>query len=152
MPPGGQQAGQATEQAATHPPQAYLNVEAVKGVTRAITANDANQARTAVSGPAAQGVCCGFLTLPWPACCAGPTQSCWPPALCRTQFVPMVAFECRGLEPVSYRPDVFIVKSKSGATFEADLSEGEWADFDEKLNESISIMGISSEFRTHKGK
>lgn len=25
---------------------------------------------------------------------------------------------------VSYKPDVFIVKSKGGATFEADLSEG----------------------------
>jgi hypothetical protein len=28
------------------PPQAYLNVEALKGVTRSITADDANQART----------------------------------------------------------------------------------------------------------
>lgn len=26
----------------------------------------------------------------------------------------------------------------------------EWADFDEKLGESVSIMGISAEFRTHK--
>lgn len=26
----------------------------------------------------------------------------------------------------------------------------EWADFDEKLGESVSIMGISSEFRAHK--
>lgn len=30
------------------------------------------------------------------------------------------------------------------------LLRSEWADFDEKLGESVSIMGISSEFRTHK--
>ncbi|PRW59434.1 DUF866 domain-containing [Chlorella sorokiniana] len=88
--------------------QAYLNVEAVKGVTRAITGEDANKS------------------------------------------VPVMGFECRGLDLVSYKPGVFIVKSKGGATFEADLSEGEWADFDEKLGESVSIMGISSQFRTHK--
>lgn len=26
----------------------------------------------------------------------------------------------------------------------------EWADFDEKLGESVSIMGIESTFKTHK--
>lgn len=26
----------------------------------------------------------------------------------------------------------------------------EWADFDEKLGESVSIMGVSSEFKAHK--
>lgn len=40
------------------------------------------------------------------------------------QFVPIMGFECRGLEPIAYKPDVFIVKSKGGQTFEADLSEG----------------------------
>jgi hypothetical protein len=35
-----------------------------------------------------------------------------------------MGFECRGLEPVSYQPETFIVKSKGGQTFEADLSEG----------------------------
>jgi hypothetical protein len=35
-----------------------------------------------------------------------------------------MGFECRGLEPVSYKPGMFIVKSKGGQTFEADLSEG----------------------------
>lgn len=35
-----------------------------------------------------------------------------------------MGFECRGLEPVSYQPGVFIVKSRGGQTFEADLSEG----------------------------
>lgn len=46
-----------------------------------------------------------------------------PPCLC-VQFVPIMGFECRGLEPVSYQPETFIVKSKGGQTFEADLSEG----------------------------
>lgn len=40
------------------------------------------------------------------------------------QFVPIMGFECRGLEPIAYKPDVFIVRSKGGQTFEADLSEG----------------------------
>lgn len=40
------------------------------------------------------------------------------------QAVPIMGFECRGLEPVAYTPGVFIVKSKSGASYEADLSEG----------------------------
>lgn len=31
---------------------------------------------------------------------------------------------CSPLPQVSYKPGVFIVKSKGGATFEADLSEG----------------------------
>lgn len=35
-----------------------------------------------------------------------------------------MGFECRGLEPISYRPYLFVVKSRSGQTFEADLSEG----------------------------
>lgn len=88
--------------------QAYMNCEAVKGVTRDIKADDANK------------------------------------------FVPIMGFECRGLEPVSYQPETFIVKSKGGQTFEADLSEGEWADYDEKLGESVSIMGIEAMFKVHK--
>ena len=40
------------------------------------------------------------------------------------QFGPVMGFECRGLELVGYKPDVFIVKSRSGQVFEADLSEG----------------------------
>ncbi|KAL4860038.1 hypothetical protein ACK3TF_000258 [Chlorella vulgaris] len=65
-------------------------------------------------------------------------------------FVPIMGFECRGLEPVSYQPETFLVKSKGGQTFEADLSEGEWADYDEKLGESVSIMGIEAMFKVHK--
>lgn len=88
--------------------QAYINVEAVKGVTRSILESDANK------------------------------------------FVPVTGFECRGIEPIAYQPEMFIVKSKSGQIFEADLSDGEWADFDDKLKESVSIMGIESSFKTHK--
>ena len=36
------------------------------------------------------------------------------------------------------------------APLAASLPCSEWADFDEKLGESVSIMGITSEFRTHK--
>jgi Eukaryotic protein of unknown function (DUF866) len=54
------------------------------------------------------------------------------------QFVPIAALECRGLEPVGFEcmgSGVFVVTSTGGVRFEADqvdLSEGDWADYDEK--------------------
>lgn len=81
------------------------------------------------------GAPCGAWLAGWlqAESCAGavlrPAAASLPECLCRPmpahpQFVPLMGFECRGLEPVSYQPGVFIVKSKGGATFEADLSEG----------------------------
>jgi hypothetical protein len=34
---------------------------------------------------------------------------------------------------------------------QVDLRE-DWADFDEKLGESVSVMGLESKFELHKGK
>jgi hypothetical protein len=70
------------------------------------------------------------------------------------KFVPIIGFECRGLEPVDWRPeDGFIVKAPSGTVWEdVDLSEKEWADYDEKSGESVSIMELEWEFRVHKEK
>ena len=39
-------------------------------------------------------------------------------------WVPVMGFECRGLEPVSARLGEFAVRSSGGATFVADLEEG----------------------------
>lgn len=92
--------------------EAYLNVEDVKGVTRALTADD------------------------------------------HGKFVPIIGFDCRGLEPVDWRPeDGFVVKAPSGFVWEdVDLSDKDWADYDEKSGESASIMELEWEFRVHKSK
>ena len=75
------------------------------------------------------------------------------------QFVPFIAFECRGLEPVSYAPtsdDPWRVVSAGGVAFEgADLSEAAgdgWAEYDEKAGIPVGISGLETEFRVHKGK
>jgi hypothetical protein len=92
--------------------EATLNVQAVKGVTRALTAADAGK------------------------------------------FVPVAGFECRGLEPVGWRPENgFTVTSAAGTRFEeADLSEREWADYCEKGGDSVSVMELEYRFETHKEK
>eukprot|EP00040_Diaphanoeca_grandis_P016631 m.86111 g.86111 ORF g.86111 m.86111 type:complete len:174 (-) comp25928_c0_seq1:110-631(-) len=76
----------------------------------------------------------------------------------RTKNVPIAAFDCRGLEPIRCEIGTgFIVTSTSGTVFteDVDLSE-EWSDYDEKSNESVSITGLTTEFRilkeTKKGK
>jgi hypothetical protein len=76
------------------------------------------------------------------------------------KFVPFVAFECRGLEPIAYRAtsdDPWRVESSGGgAVFEdADLSEAAgdgWAEYDEKAGEPVGVSGWEAEFRLHKGK
>ena len=40
------------------------------------------------------------------------------------QWVPVMGFDCRGLEPISCKLGEFLVKSTGGGTFEADLEEG----------------------------
>lgn len=69
------------------------------------------------------------------------------------KWVPVVAFECRGMEPVAYHPeDEWQATGGGGQKFEqVDLRE-DWADFDEKLGEPVSVMGIESKFELYKGK
>lgn len=69
-------------------------------------------------------------------------------------FVPIVAFECRGLEPIGFQPeDEFLVQSNSGQKFDSvDLSEREWCDFDEKANETVGIYSFESKFELAKSK
>ncbi|GAB4813654.1 hypothetical protein N2152v2_000700 [Parachlorella kessleri] len=87
--------------------EAYLNVEEVKAVTRALKGDDAGT------------------------------------------FVPIIGFECRGLEPIDWRPEGgFVVEGTSGKVWEeVDLSEKEWADYDDRSNESVSIMDLQWELR-----
>ena len=62
-------------------------------------------------------------------------------------FSPILAVECRGsIEPYAFFPmgEEFVVTSTSGKTFteNVDLSEGDWADYDEENDEPVSISDI----------
>ncbi|GMH39908.1 hypothetical protein BSKO_07812 [Bryopsis sp. KO-2023] len=68
------------------------------------------------------------------------------------EFVPMIGFECRGVEPIAYRPeDGFLVESTGGKRFEdVDISEKDWCDFDEDAGVPVGVYELESEFRVHK--
>ena len=58
--------------------------------------------------------------------------------------------ECRGIEPYAFHPldNLFIVVSEGGSVFEddVDLSEGDWADYDEENDAAISISEFKAKF------
>eukprot|EP00879_Flechtneria_rotunda_P010158 GHRR01010619.1.p1 GENE.GHRR01010619.1~~GHRR01010619.1.p1 ORF type:complete len:164 (+),score=32.79 GHRR01010619.1:95-586(+) len=89
-----------------------INVQQLKGVTRAMSEDDENK------------------------------------------WVPVMAFECRGIEPTAFHPeDGFVVQTKGGKLFDdVDLTELEWVEFDEKLSDSVGIYNIESKFELHKAK
>ena len=64
-------------------------------------------------------------------------------------MVPIVAFECRGMEPVKWTPTSgYVCRSTGGKAFDdVDLTEGEWADYDEDNELPVSIGGVEHEFR-----
>lgn len=65
------------------------------------------------------------------------------------KFKTIVAFDCRGIEPVEFSPRTgWIAKAiDGGATFEEiDLSEDDWADYDEKKGNSVGISEFKSQF------
>ena len=61
-------------------------------------------------------------------------------------WVPLLAVECRGLEPYAFHPmgEEFVVTSQGGKIFteDVDLSEGDWADYDEENDAAISLSEI----------
>jgi len=65
-------------------------------------------------------------------------------------FVPILALECRGVEPYAFHPigGEFVVISEGGAKFEddVDFSEGDWADYDEENDIAVSITEFESKF------
>ncbi|RHZ56357.1 hypothetical protein Glove_402g30 [Diversispora epigaea] len=66
------------------------------------------------------------------------------------QFSPIVIIECRGLEFVDFDPRFgFSAKGVDSETiFEnIDLTEGYWADYDEKAEVPVGISDLKSEFR-----
>jgi hypothetical protein len=66
-------------------------------------------------------------------------------------FVTILAMECRNIEPIAWYPSFdFLIRSSSGKLFEyVDLSEKEWADYDEENDLSVSIMNLEYKIEHH---
>eukprot|EP01038_Epipyxis_sp_PR26KG_P011755 gene11755-15729_t len=59
-------------------------------------------------------------------------------------FVSILALECRGLEILSWIPGIdFVVESIGGSAFEnVDLTDGDWADYDEDNDTAVSVTNL----------
>lgn len=69
------------------------------------------------------------------------------------KFKTVVAFDCRGVEPVDFSPRVGFVAEgeETGTPFnEVELTTGEWCDYDEKKGESVGVYEIEHKFVTVK--
>lgn len=65
------------------------------------------------------------------------------------KFKSIVNFDCRGIEPIEFTPRAgWIAKGvENGQTFEdIDLSEDDWAEYDEKNKQSVGITEFKSQF------
>ena len=62
------------------------------------------------------------------------------------EWSPILAVECRGLEPEGFFPmgNDFVVASSGGAVFgeDVDFGEGDWAEYDESNDEPVSMSDI----------
>ncbi|KAG2483004.1 hypothetical protein HYH03_018085 [Edaphochlamys debaryana] len=69
------------------------------------------------------------------------------------KFVPIIAFECRGLEPIGFHPEGgWNVVSGGGSKFQdVDLKELEWTDYCDKSSASVGVFGFESKFQLHRG-
>eukprot|EP00958_Prasinococcus_capsulatus_P027202 scaffold5303_cov392-Prasinococcus_capsulatus_cf.AAC.6 len=68
-----------------------------------------------------------------------------PGVLCRADsgaMVPIVAFDCRGVEPTAWYPQSgFQVVSEKGGVFDdVDLKEGDWTEYDDENDLAVSIL------------
>ncbi len=65
------------------------------------------------------------------------------------EWVPLVEFECRGLNITEWHPtNEFTVISSAGTSFtEADFSEGDWSEYDEEAQEPLSVTCVEWEIR-----
>jgi hypothetical protein len=61
-------------------------------------------------------------------------------------WVTVLGLECRGLVPTAWKVGRdFSAESTEGHVFEeVDLSEGDWADYDEEHDLSVSVMNVES--------
>mmetsp|Transcript_10891 Transcript_10891/g.16894 ORF Transcript_10891/g.16894 Transcript_10891/m.16894 type:complete len:162 (-) Transcript_10891:319-804(-) len=67
-------------------------------------------------------------------------------------FVPVVAFDCRGLEVVGWHPgEDFEISSEGGFSFgPVDLAERDWAEYDDENDLSVSITGLDFKIETQR--
>jgi hypothetical protein len=67
-------------------------------------------------------------------------------------WVPLLAMECRGLEPYAFHPmsDEFIITSEGGFKFdeEIELGEGDWADYDADNNCPVALDEVEFKFES----
>lgn len=65
-------------------------------------------------------------------------------------WVPILAVECRGLEPYGFRPmmDEFVISSENGFIFdeEIEFEDGDWADYDADNDCPVSISELEFKF------
>ncbi|EQC36979.1 hypothetical protein SDRG_05800 [Saprolegnia diclina VS20] len=70
------------------------------------------------------------------------------------EYVPLVGFECRGIEPVSWSPEdgYKITCADSGTVFEnVNLSE-DWAEYDEEGDQSVGVYAVEHKFEVRREK
>jgi len=64
------------------------------------------------------------------------------------KYVPVLALDCRGIEPYAFHPmgSEFIVESEGGMMFEedVDLREGDWAEYDDENDIAVGITDFES--------
>jgi hypothetical protein len=68
------------------------------------------------------------------------------------KFVPILAVECRSLEPIAWHPNFdFVVQTTGGAIFDkVDLTDLDWAEFDEENDLSVSITNLEYKLEVTK--
>lgn len=66
------------------------------------------------------------------------------------EFVPITAFEARGVEPYAFHPmgGEFVVESEGGQTFDGDDVDlgDDWADYDAENDVAVSVTDFESKF------
>ncbi|CAA6672818.1 unnamed protein product [Spirodela intermedia] len=67
-------------------------------------------------------------------------------------LVPLMVFECRGFEPIEFVfADGWKAKSTSGTAYEIDLSQGDFAEYDEDGGCPVSLSNLEARFKVvHK--
>ncbi|KAJ2957504.1 hypothetical protein NQZ79_g6799 [Umbelopsis isabellina] len=85
--------------------------------------------------------------------CRRSSSACEPLTVLVLWFVKLAVLDCRGLEPVDFdaRDGWLAEGAESGTKFEdIDLTEDDWAEYDEKAGEPVGISGIEVDFRKEK--
>ena len=70
------------------------------------------------------------------------------------KWQPLLAIDCRGLEPIGWQPrSGYTVVSEGGKRFEdIEIEDGAWCDYDDENDLSVGVDELEWEWRVHKGK